>query len=129
MEIFVFILIVIACILCYKLSKDYNERMEDKYYQACINWWWSVATAVLAAAAILTIGETTFWLFLFLALGVAGLSAWFTYKKMISWGATSKEAGLGSAAQVASAVGIAALILFVILLLFGGSGKKKRKRR
>lgn len=129
MEIAVFILIVIACILCYKLSKDYNQRMEDKYYKGCINWWWSVGTAVLAAAAIMTIGEATFWLFLFLALGIAGLSAWFTYKKMIGWGATSKEAGLGSAAQVASAVGVAALILFVIVLMFGDSGKKKRKRR
>ena len=129
MEIVVFILIAIACILCYKLSKDYNQRMEDKYYKGCINWWWSVGTAVLAAVAILTIGETIFWLFLFLALGIAGLSAWLTYKNMIGWGATSKEAGLGSAAQVASAVGIAALILFVILLLFGGPSKKNRKRR
>ena len=129
MEIVVFILIVIVCILCYKLSKNYNQRIEDKYYKGCINWWWSVGTALLAAAAILTIGESIFWLFLFLTLGVAGLSAWCTYQKMISWGATSKEAGLGGAAQIASAVGIAALILFVIVLLFGDSGKKKQKRR
>ena len=129
MEIAVFILIVIVCILCYKLSKGYNERMEDKYHKECINWWWSVAIAVLTVSAILTIEESIFWLHLCLALAVAGLSALFTYKKMISWGAASKEAALGSVAQVASVVGIAALILFVILLLFGGSNKKKRKHK
>ena len=129
MEIVVFILIVIVCISCYKLSKDYNQRIEGKYCNGCINWWWSAATAVLATATLLTIGETIFLLFLFLALGVAWLSAWFTYKKMIGWGAIAKEAALGSAAQVASAVGIAALILFAILLLFGGSSKTKRKHR
>ena len=129
MEIFVFILVVIACILCYKLSKDYNERIEDKYYKQCINWWWSVATALLTVAAVLTIGEDIFWLHAILALSVAALSSWFTYRKMISWGATPKEAGFGCAAQIASSVGIAALILFVIILLFGGSSKKKRKRK
>lgn len=127
MEIVVFILIVIGCVLCHKLSTSYNQRIEEKYCKGCINWWWSVIIAVLLTATLLTIGENTFWVFLLLTIGSAGLSAWLTYRKMLIWGATSKEAGLGSIAQVASAIGIAAAIVFIIFLLFGGSSKKRRR--
>lgn len=127
MEIVAFILIVIGCVLCHKLSASYNQRIEEKYCKGCITWWWSVIIAVLLTATLLTIGENTFWFFLFLTVGSAGLSAWLTYRKMLIWGATSKEAGLGSIAQVASAIGIAAAIVFVILLLFDGSRKKRRR--
>ena len=126
-EIAVFILAVIGCILCHSLATAYNQRIEKKYCRGCINWW-SAGVAVLLAAAILTIGEDSFWIFLLLVLCGAGVSAYLCYRKMIDWGATAKEAGLGSAAQVASVVGIAAAILFVLLLLFGGSSKKRRRR-
>lgn len=128
MEIVVFILIVVGCVLCHKLSTAYNQKIEEKYCQGCINWWWSVAIAVLLAATLLTIGENLFYLFLLLTVATASLSAWLCHKKMIGWGATTREAGWGSAAQVASALGIAAAIIFVLLLLFGGSGKKRRRR-
>jgi len=128
MDIVVFILIVIGCVLCRKLSTSYNQQVEEKYCEGCINWWWSITIAVLMAATLLTIGENTIWLFLILTLCSAGLSAWLSYKKMIGWGATAKEAGLGSAAQVASAIGIAAAIIFILFLIFGGSSKKCRRR-
>lgn len=127
MEIVVFILIVIGCALCHKLSTSYNQRIEEKYSNGCINWWWSVIIAALLTATLLTIGENIFWFFLLLAIGSAGLSAWLIYRKMLIWGATSKEAGLGSIAQVASAIGIAAAIVFIIFLLFGDSSKKHRR--
>ena len=121
MEIVVFILIVVGCVLCHKLSTCYNDRVKEKYCMGCINWWWSAAIAVLLAATMLTIGEQSFWIF------IALLSAWLAYRQMINWGAPSKEAVFGGLAQVASAIGIAATILLVLLLLFGGSSKKRRR--
>ena len=128
MEITVFILIVIGVFVCHTLSTSYNERIEEKYCEGCINWLWSAVTAVLFVTSILTVGENAFSLFLLLTLGVAVLSAWLCYKKMTGWGATPREAKLGSIAQVASAVGIAAAIILILLLLFGGSKKKRRRR-
>lgn len=126
MEVIIFIIAVIFCILCYSLSSSFNESMKSKYRRGCINWVWSVVTAVLLTAALLTIGETLFWVFLPLTLLSAGVSAWLTYAEMTAWGASSRESALGAAAQAASAVGIAAAIVFVMLMLFGG--KKKRRR-
>ena len=128
MEIAVLILVIVGCILCHKLSTAYNRKMEDKYYKTCINWWWSVAIAVLLAATLLTLGDDICKLFLALTIVAAGLSAWLCYRKMIGWGATAGEAGKGSVAQVASAIGIAAAILFVLLLMFGDSRKPRRRR-
>ena len=128
MEIVVFVLIIIVCVLCHKLSAAYNERIEEKYCEGCINWWCSITIAVLLTATLLTIGENSFGIFLLFTVGVAILSAWFCYKKMIGWGATSKEAKLGCVAQVASAIGIAAAIIFILFLFFGGSSKKRRRR-
>ena len=128
MEVFVFILIVIGCILCHKLSTSYNRRMEATYGQGCINWWWSAAITLLLVGTLLTIGEDNFLLFLLLTVGCAALSAWLCYRKMTAWGASSNETAKGCAAQVASAVGIAAAILFVLFLLFGSSDKKRRRR-
>ena len=127
MEIVVFIIIVVGCVLCHKLSTSYNDRVKEKYCMGCINWWWSAAIAVLLAATMLTIGEQIFWIFIVLTLCSALLSAWLAYRQMINWGASSKEASLGCLAQVASAIGIAATILLVLLLLFGGSSKKRRR--
>lgn len=62
MEIVVFILIVVGCVLCHKLSTSYNDRVKEKYCMGCINWWWSAAIAVLLAATMLTIGEQIFWI-------------------------------------------------------------------
>lgn len=126
MEIVVLILIIIGIVLCHKLSTSYNELVEDKYHQGCINWWWSAAIAVLLAVTILTIGEENFWLFLVVTLCISLFSAWLTYRNMIKWGASSNEALLGGLAQIGSAIGIAAAIIFILLLLFGGSRKKKR---
>ena len=128
MEIFVFIIIVVGIILCHKLSTAYNEKIEEKYCEGCINWWWSITIAVLLAATLLTIGENSFWIFLVLTVGASSLSAWLCYKKMIGWSATHKEAKLGCVAQVASAIGIAAAIIFILFLFFGGSSKKRRRR-
>ena len=128
MEIFVFILIVIGCVVCKKWSDFYNEQIENKYGAGCINWLWSIILAVLLTATFLTIGESAFWLFLLFTLGGAVLSVWLCYQKLLSWGATSEEAKLGGAAQAASVVGIAALLLFIILLVFGGTSKKRRRR-
>ena len=131
MEIVVFILIVTGCILCHKLSTAFNQKIEEKYCQGCINWWWSVAIAVLLAATLLTIGEDLFTLFLFLTVAASSLSAWLCHRKMTGWGATTSEAGWGCVAQVASAIGIAAAIIFVLFLLFMlfGESEKKRRRR
>lgn len=128
MDLVVFILVVVGCILCHTLSTSYNQKVEGKYYQGCINWWWSVTTAVLLAGTFLTIGEETFQIFLLLTIGCACLSAWLCYQKMLSWGATAGEAGWGSVAQIASAIGIAAAILFILLIFFGGPSKKRRRR-
>lgn len=129
MEIIVLILIIIGIILCHKLSSTYNEKMEEKYGQGCINWLLSVITAVLLAATLLTIGEDYFWICLISTIVSTAISAGLTYRKMISWSATSQEAISGSVAQAASAVGIAAAIVFVVFLLFGGSDKKRKRRR
>lgn len=128
MEIAVLIFIIIVIILCHKLSAAYSKRVEEKYGEGCINWWWSIGIASLLTAALLTIGQRAFWIFLLLTLGVAVLSAWFCYRKMIGWGAAAREAGLGGAAQMASAIGIAAAVVLILLLLFSGSGKKRRRR-
>ena len=129
MEIFILILIIIGCILCHKLSTYYNDKIEEKYHQGCINWWLSVIIAVALAATLLTIGEEYFLFCLISTIISAVISAWLTYRKMTSYGATSKEIILGCLAQVASAIGIAAAIIFVIFLLFGGSDKKRKRRR
>ncbi len=129
MEVFVFILIVIGFILCYKLSKTYNERMEEKYCQGCINWWMSALTAVLLAATVLTIGQEYFLICLIAAIISAVISVVLTYKRMTVWKATSDEIVLGCLAQTASAVGIAAAVVFLVLVLFGGSDNKRRRRR
>lgn len=129
MEIVVFILVVIGWVLCQTLSTSYNQRIKEKYCTGCINWCWSVIIAVLLTATLLTIEEDTFWIFLLLTIGSAGLSAWLTYRKMLMKGATPKEAGLGSIAQVAFAISIAAAIVFIIFLFFCGSDKKRRKKR
>ena len=128
MEIIVFILIVIACVACHKLAKEYNRQMEDKYCQGCINWFWTVVVAVSLVATILTIGEETFWIFLLLTICLAALSVWLCSRKVKAWGASSKETVLGCAAQIASVIGIAAAIIFVMALIFGDSGKKRRRR-
>lgn len=128
MEIVVFVLIIITCVLCHKLSTAYNELIKEKYCEGCINWWWSITIAVLLTATLLTIGENTFWIFLLLTLGAAGLSAWLCHKKMISWGATSKEAGLGGIVQVTSSIGIAAAIIFILGWICSNSNKKRRRR-
>ena len=83
MEIVVFILIVVGCVLCHKLSTSYNDRVKEKYCMGCINWWWSAAIAVLLAATMLTIGEQIFWIFIVLTLCSALLSAWLAYRQMI----------------------------------------------
>ena len=127
MEIVVFILIVVGCVLCHKLSTSFNDRVKEKYCMGCINWWWSAAIAVLLAATMLTIGEQSFWIYIVLTICTALLSAWLAYRQMINWGAPSKEAVFGGLTQVASAIGIAATILLVLLLLFGGSSKKRRR--
>lgn len=128
MEFVALVFLVIGIVLCHKLSASYNQRIKEKYCEGCINWWWSVVIAILLSAAFLTIGEDAFWLFLLLTVGSAGLSAWLTYRKMLAWGATSKEAGMGSIAQVASSVGIAAAITFAVFLIFGDSGKKRKRK-
>jgi hypothetical protein len=81
MEIVVFILIVMACVLCHKLSTSYNQQIEEKYCQGCSNWWWSAAIVALLAATILTIGEHSFWIFLLLTVGSADLGACFATRK------------------------------------------------
>ncbi len=129
MEILVLILIIIGCIICHTMSTSYNERIEEKYHQGCINWWLSVIIAVFLAATLLTIGDDYFCICLILTIVSVGISAVFTYRKMSSWGATSQESLLGSIAQVASAVGIAAAIILVLVVLFGGSDKKRKRRR
>lgn len=129
MEIFILILIIIGCILCHKLSTSYNEHMEEKYCQGCINWWMSAITAVLLAFTILTIGEEYFWVCLISTIISSIISAFITYRRMSVWKASSDEIALGCLAQVVSAVGIAAAIVFVILLIFGGSDKKRKRRR
>lgn len=128
MELFVLILIIIGCILCHKLSTSYNERMEEKYCQGCINWWMSVITAVLLAATILTIGEEYFLICLISTIISSIISAFITYRRMSVWKATSDEIVLGCLAQIASSVGVAAAIVFIILLLFGGSDNKRKRR-
>lgn len=129
MEMAVFILIVVGCVLCYVLSTSYNQRIKEKYCTECVNWCQSAIIAVLLTATLLTIDENTFWIFLLLTIGSAGISAWLTYRKMLICGATPKEAGLGSIAQVAFAISIAAAIVFVIVLFFCSSEKKRRKKR
>ena len=128
MNVVWFILAVIGCVLCHKLSADYDQYVKDKFHRGCISWGWSVVTAVLLTATLLTIGEDLFWLFLLLTIVCAALSAWITYRNMTAWGATSREAGVGGAAQVASAIGIAAAIIFLLALFLGGSKKKRRRR-
>ena len=122
------VIIIVGCVLCHKFATGYDEYIEDKYCKGCITWWWSVLTAVLLTATLFTDGGDIFWLFFLLTLGSAGLSGWVTYREMIGWGATSKEARIGGLAQIASAIGIAAAIIFILLLLFGGSSKKRRRR-
>ena len=128
MELIVFVIVVIACIVCYKLSTSYNQHIEDKYYQGCINWLWSVITAVLAVITVGFAEDVAFYIFLVLTIVSLLLSIWMSFKRMIRLGATTKEARLGSAAQAASTVGIAAAIIFFLLLFFGGSNRKKCKR-
>ena len=128
MNVAIFIVTVIGCILCHKLSTSYDQQVKQKYRRGCINWWWSAIVAVLLAATLLTIGEDLFWIFVALTVCCSVLSAFLAYRKMIGWGAASTEALLGSLAQVASAIGIAAGIIFIMFLLFGGSNKKRRRK-
>ena len=127
MEIAVFVVIVIFCILCYKLSDSFNQQTEKIYGQGCVNGGWSLLTAVLIAVALFTIGEKQFWLFAVLSLCSVGVSAWCAYEKMISLEAPPEDALKGALAQAASSVGIAAAIIFMLFLFFDHNQKRRRR--
>ena len=127
MEIAIFIVAVIGIVLCYKLSTSYNRQVEKKYGQGCVNWWLSVANAILAVITFGFAEDIWFYIFLMLTIGLVVISLLIAYKTMIGWGSSKQEAWKACAAQFGSTVGIAAAILLVLLLLFGGSNRRKRR--
>ena len=74
MEIAIFIIAVIGIVLCYKLSTLYNRQVEKKYGQGCVNWWMSVANAILAVITFGFAEDIWFYVFLVLTIGLVVIS-------------------------------------------------------
>ena len=129
LDYFLVVLLIAVCVACYWFSSRFDRKVRETYCGGCINWWLSAVTAALAASAVLLESGGIFRVTLILALISAAVSGWLIYGKLKGWGASSKEAGLGAAAQIASSVGLAITILFVLILFFGNRNSGKRKKR
>ena len=128
MEIVVLLAVVVASIVCYSMAYSINNTVMERYHQGCINWWFAVATAILAVGATVS-SDTEVELFIIASITCWVSSVFWTYQKMLRWGATAKEAGLGCLAQAAAAFGIAVAIFCVLLVIYAGSDSRKRRKR